>query len=129
MFKDFTENEMKKCVAIRLFVEGDLTRAQAAKTLNICERQVSRLATRYREQGPEGVKKIRVKRQAGFSQEVKERIFKLIDKHYWDYGPTLIAEKLGERHDIKISKETVRRFMIETGRWKAGKKKEQDSIH
>ena len=117
MFKDLNEREMEKCVAIKMFVEGFLKRGQAAAALNLSERQVTRLAAKFKEKGPEGMKKKELKRECRFSDAQKDEIFNLIDTHYWDYGPTLIAEKLGERHNIKISKETIRRFMIQTNRW------------
>ena len=50
------------------------------------------------------------------SDEIKAQAFELVDTHYEDYGPTLIAEKLYERHNIKIGKETMRRWLIASGR-------------
>ncbi len=41
----------------------------------------------------------------------------LIRDSYADFGPTLVAEKLRERHDIDISKACVRRIMIDAGFW------------
>jgi len=35
-------------------------------------------------------------------------VLKLIRENYSDFGPTLAAEKLRERHDIRLSIETVR---------------------
>ncbi|MGH7261955.1 MAG: ISNCY family transposase, partial [Nitrospiraceae bacterium] len=39
----------------------------------------------------------------------------LYETHYGDFGPTLAAEKLAERHGIAISDETVRRWLRERG--------------
>jgi hypothetical protein len=39
------------------------------------------------------------------------------------FGPTLMAEKLEEIKDIRFSKETVRKMMIEVGGWKSKLKK------
>jgi hypothetical protein len=36
---------------------------------------------------------------------------------YPDFGPTLAAEKLAERHQIVLAKETVRRIQIAAGLW------------
>lgn len=41
----------------------------------------------------------------------------LIRDSYADFGPTLAAEKLRERHGIHLAKETVRRIMIDAGFW------------
>ena len=37
--------------------------------------------------------------------------------HFADFGPTLIVEKLAERHGLSLSRETVRQWMIEDGLW------------
>ena len=36
-------------------------------------------------------------------------------EHYSDFSPTLASEQLWERHQIKVSKETVRQWLIEMG--------------
>lgn len=41
----------------------------------------------------------------------------VIREHYADFGPTLACEMLREHHDLMLSKETVRRLMIEAGLW------------
>src|SRR3546814_6817840 len=39
----------------------------------------------------------------------------LCRSHYHDFGPTLAAEYLTERHDVRTSRETLRKLMIEAG--------------
>lgn len=39
----------------------------------------------------------------------------IVREHYYDFGPTLAAEKLLERQGISINKETLRQWMIEAG--------------
>ena len=36
---------------------------------------------------------------------------------YADFGPTLAAEMLAQKHGLKVSRETLRGWMIETGLW------------
>jgi len=36
-----------------------------------------------------------------------------------DFGPTFASEQLAKRHDIQVSKETVRGWMIEAGLWQS----------
>ena len=36
---------------------------------------------------------------------------------YPDFGPTLAAEKLAERHDLRVSRETLRNLMRQAGIW------------
>lgn len=48
---------------------------------------------------------------------VRERALELVRSAYADFGPTLAAEKLAETHDLKVSRETLRGWMIEAGLW------------
>ncbi|RAA04702.1 ISNCY family transposase, partial [Ralstonia pseudosolanacearum] len=48
---------------------------------------------------------------------LESRVCGLIRDSYADFGPTLAAEKLRERHGIEISKACVRRIMIDAGFW------------
>jgi hypothetical protein len=41
----------------------------------------------------------------------------LVKQYYADFGPTLAAEKLTEQHDCRVSRETLRKWMIEDGLW------------
>jgi len=38
---------------------------------------------------------------------------------YGDFGPTLAAKKLRDMHDIDVSRETLRKWMISDGLWEA----------
>src|SRR5712672_947820 len=41
----------------------------------------------------------------------------LVREYYADFDPTLAAEKLGERHDVRVSRETLRGWMQRAGIW------------
>ncbi|MFK4535116.1 hypothetical protein ABIA00_003299 [Bradyrhizobium ottawaense] len=41
----------------------------------------------------------------------------LVKANYADFGPTLAAEKLSERHGVHLGVETVRRWMLADGLW------------
>ena len=43
--------------------------------------------------------------------------WQLVRAHYADFGPTLAAEMLAERHGLKVSRETLRGWMTEAGLW------------
>ena len=47
----------------------------------------------------------------------------LIKENYVDFGPTLAAEKLAEHHGFKVSRETLRKWMIEDGIWLSRKQR------
>jgi len=48
---------------------------------------------------------------------VRETAVSLIRDKYEDFGPTLATEKLVDVHGLKVSRETVRKWMIEEGIW------------
>jgi hypothetical protein len=48
---------------------------------------------------------------------------------YWDFGPTLAAEKLREVHGITRGRETLRLWMIEAGLWRDRKQRRKRVHH
>lgn len=98
-----------------------LTQAQAAEQLGLTERHVRRLVAGYLREGDAAlIHKARGQpsnRRLG--GEVRQEALALVAAHYGDFGPTLAAEKLAERHDLVVSRETLRRWMGEAGLWKA----------
>ena len=92
----------------------------AATILGISRRQISRLLIRLDAEGPEGL----ISRKRGrpsnhrYSDAFRAAVAALVREHYPDFGPSFAAEKLAERHDIRISHETLRKLMIAEGIWK-----------
>lgn len=73
-----------------------------------------------RADGPEGLvswKRGRPSNRA-FKGDLRANILALVREHYLDFGPTLATEYLTERHQITISHETLRKWMIAAGLWK-----------
>ena len=87
--------------------------------LSLSVRQVQRLVTRFRESGAAGLVHQRRGKPSSnkINDNVRYRCLSLINKKYPDFGPTLAHEKLTERHDISISLETLRQWMIADGLW------------
>lgn len=54
---------------------------------------------------------------------MKQNILTLIKDKYADFGPTFLGEKLLENHNIAVSKETLRRLMINENIWQAKRQK------
>ena len=57
------------------------------------------------------------------SDGVREYVLELVRKNYRDFGPTLAAEVLLERHGVEVSRETLRRWMAEAGLWLSRKQR------
>lgn len=112
--------EIDRFTVILASVEGRMRRKEAAKTLRITDRQVRRLIERYKRIGKEAF----VSRKRGavsnnrISAAIRAEALSVISSRYYDFGPTLAAEKLREVHGITVSKETVRKWMIGDGLWK-----------
>ncbi|SPD61790.1 protein of unknown function (plasmid) [Cupriavidus taiwanensis] len=87
--------------------------------LGLSRRQVERLVLRYREDGPSGLGSRKRGRDSNrqLPSGLESRVRGLIRGSYADFGPTLAAEKLRERHGIDLATETVRRIMIDAGFW------------
>ncbi|MFV8596032.1 helix-turn-helix domain-containing protein, partial [Ralstonia pseudosolanacearum] len=97
--------ELDRCKVIQAVADDGLMVWRAAEKLGISKRQVERLVLRYREDGPQGLCS-RKWGQPGHHQlppGLESRVCGLIRDSYADFGPTLAAEKLRERHGIEIS--------------------------
>ncbi|WP_354677859.1 ISNCY family transposase [Cupriavidus plantarum] len=111
--------EIDRMKVIQAVADGHLARWRAAERLGISARHVRRLVLRFLEDGPSGL----VSRTRGRSSNrqlrpgLESRVRGLIRDSYADFGPTLAAEKLRERHGLDISAACVRRIMIDAGFW------------
>jgi len=76
-----------------------------------------------------GLRKVSKKRgkpsNRRYSREFRNRVINIVRENYTDFGPTLAREKLAERHDIAIGKETLRRWMTEAGLWQTRKERKK----
>lgn len=122
--------ELERLSIIEKVIDKRLSQMLAAAHLKLTVRQINRLVRQYKDYGAEGL----VSKQRGsrsnrkYSDEKIEAIKALVKTHYYDFGPTFAAEKLYENHALKISKETLRHWMIDWGFWKA-KRQKQARIH
>lgn len=117
--------ELDRLEVIKKVLERRLSQVAAAKLLGLSTRQLRRLTRRFEALGAKGL----VSRKRGscgrkkVSKSLVNQAIDIIQRDFYDYGPTLAAEKLLEYHDIALSKETVRQLMIQSGLWKAKHKK------
>jgi hypothetical protein len=111
--------ELDRLKVIQAVVDAELRAGLAAERLGLCARQVRRLAQRYRLEGPVGLISRRRNRPGNrrIQEDLENQIARILREHYPDFGPTLAMEKLAERHQIALAKETVRRIQIAAGLW------------
>lgn len=111
--------ELDRLKTVQAVMDGQLRPGVAAERLEITDRQFRRLLERYKQEGPSGLVSRRRGRPSNNRMPVdRESVaLGLIREHYADFGPTLAAEKLRERHGLTLSKETIRRLMTVAGLW------------
>jgi len=93
---------------------------EAAQQLALSGRQLRRLLARIRNEGDGGlIHKLRgrpAKRR--IAEGVKRRAMAIVAREYPDFGPTLAAEYLAAHHGLPVSRETLRKWMMQAGLWK-----------
>lgn len=108
---------------------GHITQGEAGRQLRVSERWVRKLVGRVGKEGDAGI----VHRLRGrpsnrkIAGRQRQRAVKLVETHYRDFGPTLAAEYLAEKHRVAVSKETLRQWLIEAGVWKARKRRVEEA--
>ena len=112
-----SQQELKRAEVIALRRSGQITQAEAARRLGLTERQVRRLEAKVALQGAMGLRSARRGRPSN-RRLAAPTVTALIRTQYRDFGPTLAAEYLQERHGIALSKETVRQIMITAKLWR-----------
>ena len=115
-----SHQELKRVEVIALRRSGQISQTEAARRLEITVRQVRRLEARVALRGAAGLRSGRRGRPSNhrLAPATASEVGRLIRAHYRDFGPTLAAEYLQERHGIALSKETVRQIMIVAKLWR-----------
>jgi transposase len=125
-----SKREFERAALMRQVHERRLTQAAAATLLGLSQRQTERLYQRYRTAGPAAL----VSRKRGrpsnrrIPGERRAAVLELVRARYADFGPTLAREKLLECHGLRVSTETLRKWMTEEGLWLPHARR-RDRIH
>ena len=98
---------------------GRLRVADACTVLGLSRRQAFRLLRGMREGGAASLasKRRGRPRNRRLPTATRDLALALVRAHYADFGPTLAAETLAERHGCRVSRETLRGWMIADGLW------------
>lgn len=112
-----SHQELSKFEVITKLIEKEITTSCASKKLNLSERQIKRLRKKVKKDGAKGL--INLSRGKPSNRktpdDIRENIEKFLKDKYPDFGPTFATEKLLENHQLVISKETVRLYMVGLG--------------
>lgn len=115
-----SETEISKHYVIQSVMAGHMSQGDAGKALSLSVRQIRRLCARVKSQGARGV--VHGLRGRPSNNQVDpgmlEKALCALHQPLWErFGPTFASEKLEKYHSIRLSKETVRRLMVQTDLW------------
>src|SRR4051794_41387017 len=114
-----SERDLQRVRVLSEVTNRRRTVASAAVVLALSSRQVRRLLNAYRLGGGGAIAHRARGRPSNnkITDEVRDQAVRLVRSTYPDFGPTLAAEMLAEKHQLKVSRETLRKWMVEAGLW------------
>jgi len=120
-----SKKERDRIRVIRDIEKGRIKPFEASAILGITSRQLRRIRFRYEKEGDRGLAhRSRGKASSRrIPDEVREKAMEIVAKRYSDFGPGLASEKLA-LDGICVSDETVRKWMIREGFWRARRRRE-----
>ncbi len=122
--------EIDRFQVIKKLIDKHLNGTKAAKLLSLSVRQIKRLKAKVIKFGPEALIHGNRGQESHhkLAEKEKKKIIVLLQKHYYDFGPTFAGEKLSEDHGLAHDPKTIRQIMIGEGLWKP-REKRKASIH
>src|SRR5882724_838156 len=102
--------------------DGTVTQKVAAEKMGVTERWVRALLVEMKTKGDAVVVHGLRGRESNrrIDDEVRAQSMKILKLPDWhDFGPTFASQQLAKRHQIAVSKETVRKWMIAEGLWES----------
>jgi hypothetical protein len=120
-----SHRELSRYDIIKQLIDGKINGTDASKQIGVSIRHVKRLKLKVDQKGAKGL--IHGNRGKTSNRKLDDKVItkakKYLKERYYDFGPTLAAEKLEEKHNIKISKESTRQIMTNLGLWKSRPRK------
>ena len=112
-----SRKEIDKLEIITQLGVNKLSVTEAAELLGISQRQIYRIQKRVKTEGAKGIiHKLRGRSSnRGYPKELKEKVIRIYNEQYSDYGPTLFSEMLITYHNISLDHETIRKWLRNKG--------------
>jgi Homeodomain-like domain len=119
-----SQSERERLKVLCQIEQGHWTQVEGARRLRLSTRQVRRLQRRVAAEGDGGVMhRLRGRRSnRKIPERLQKRVLAEVRRRYADFGPTLAAEHLASG-GIKISRETLRRWMSAAGLWRSRRRR------
>ena len=120
-----SERDLNRVEILSQVVQGRMTATSAANLLALSRRQVQRLLRIFRTAGPAAIRHKARGRPSNNRIDPAVRVLAvtLVQEQYADFGPTLATEKLAEDHGLKVSRETLPKWMQDAGIWLSRKQR------
>jgi len=121
-----SQKEVYRLYVMQVLINKNITQKKAADMMKLSKSQTIRVKKAFLQFGIKGL--ISKRRGKPSPNKIPDKILcqvvAIIKKRYSDFGPTFACEKLNDKHNIKISVESVRKLMIKEGLWKNRKHKQ-----
>jgi transposase len=124
-----SERDLRRIAVLSEVISERRTIVSAASVLAVSVRHVHRLLDRFEAGGGASLAH-RARGRApnnGIDGAVEDYAIALIREKYLDFGPTLAAEMLVRHHGLTVSRETLRKWMVQAGIWLS--RKQRRSFH
>ena len=122
-----SQKERTRLGIMREIKAGTMTLVAAAGVLRLGYRQMKRVWRRYQDKGDAGLVhrgRGRVSNRAK-GKEVKQKILQRYGQRYGGFGPTLACEHLKADDGLEVDHETLRRWLLEQGRWNLQRRRQK----
>jgi transposase len=126
-----TQKERDRLVALKKAKKKLITQKQAAAEMGVSERQVRRMLRSLKGLGDKAVMHAARGRESNrkIAGPIREKAVKILSQAvYQGFGPTLAAEYLVKKHDLEVSRETLRGWMAAAKLWRA-RPKRVEKVH
>lgn len=112
-----TEKETTRLQVLNLVLQGQTTAIEAARLLDLSERQTRRLLAAYRQEGATALAHGNRGRLPAKTtpQEVRQQVITLVRSTYAGINHQHLSELLAEREGIVLSRPTLRRILLGAG--------------
>jgi biotin operon repressor/transposase-like protein len=126
-----TQRDRDRLVVLKQAHKRQITQGQAADQLECSERHVRRLVKKLKSEGDKAVIHGLRGRASNRKRSEKDRdkIVRILSQEvYQDFGPTLAAEYLTQKHKLQIGREALRKLMMRAGLWQ-GRRRKVEAVH
>lgn len=102
---------------VRALMDQKMTNKEGAESLGISTRQMKRIKKKVQTEGPSGIIHGNRGRNSprAFPDAFRDRVISLAQTKYFDFNFSHLSEKLKEKEDIQINRETIRQWLRPLG--------------